>query len=105
MRESAFHPAAGHPHCEAPRVMVTAVHARSLHGGRATEFTTPKHKRVFEQPTRLEVVQQTGDGFIDLGGFFGVAFLEVTVLIPLHLTVTVRYLHEAYAAFGKAPGH
>ena len=43
MRESAFHPAAGHPHCEAPRVMVTAVHARSLHGGRATEFAAPKH--------------------------------------------------------------
>ena len=103
--EAAFHAGTGHPHGKAPRVVVAAVHAGALHGGCAAEFTAPQHQRVVEQPTRLEVGEQSGDGFIDLGGFFGVAFFEVAVLIPLYLAVAVGNLHEAHAALGKAAGH
>ena len=50
-------------------------------------------------------MQESGDGFVHLGGVFGVAFDEVAVLVPLHVGVAVGDLDETDAAFGKAPGH
>ena len=50
---AALHPGAGEPHREAPRVVVTPVHAAALHGGRAAEFTAPHDERVIEQSARF----------------------------------------------------
>ena len=78
--------------------MVATVAA--LADGRAPKFAAPHHECVLQKPTRLQVAQQPGDGFVYLGSVVAMVALETTVRVPL---VRVRGLHEAHAGLGKAP--
>ncbi len=60
--------AAGQPGAEALRVVVAAV---GLGAGRAAELGAPDDDRLVEQPALLEVLEQAGDGQVDLGSRAG----------------------------------
>src|SRR6476620_10441653 len=63
-RESGFETAAGHPHRESLRVMVTAEFAAgvgiALDHRRAAKFAAPKYDRVFQQAALLQILDQCG---------------------------------------------
>ena len=75
-----FHPAAGHPHREAGRVVVASVAV--LRPGGAAEFTTPHDQRVFEHVSLFEVGQQRRDRLVDRVAIRGQLGLQIPVLVP-----------------------
>ena len=51
---SALHAATGHPHCEAVRIMITALaRPRQLNYWRAPELSSPNHQSVLQHPALL----------------------------------------------------
>ena len=62
--DAALDAAAGQPDREAVGVVVAAVGALRTRG--AAELGGPDHERVVEQAAVLEVVEQAGDGLVDL---------------------------------------
>ena len=70
------HAATGEPNSEALGIMVAAVGA--LGEWSAAELTSPPNKRILEQPARLEIGEQRGDGLVgcqrvvSMGGKIGV---------------------------------
>ena len=61
---TAFDAAAGHPHGEAPWVVVAAVAFFALGG--AAEFAAPDDEGGVEETACFEVFEETCDGFIGL---------------------------------------
>ena len=100
---AALHAAAGEPHGVTVGVVVAAVFA--LGGGGAAEFAAPEDEGVLQEAAAFEVFEEGGDGAVDFDGVFGVAFVEVAVLVPLDFAVAVGDLDEADAALGEAAGH
>lgn len=90
---------AGEPHRESVRVVVPAV--RVLGRRRAPELSTPDHKRLVKQASRLEVLEQARNGPVHLRAHLGETVLEIEVMVP---AVAVA-LHEPYAALAEPPGH
>ena len=78
---AAFHSAAGHPHAETIRVLVSAGRTLAFAEWHATQFAAPHDKRGIEQPALLEVGQQCGDGLIHLGTLKAVVFLNTLVSV------------------------
>ena len=101
--EAALDAAAGQPHREALRVVVAAVVPPCAVGVRPN--SPPQRTSVSSsRPRAFRSVQQAGDRLVDLAGVLRVALLEVAVLVPLHVRVAVRDLHEAHAALGEPAG-
>ena len=102
--EPALYAAAGHPHGEAFRVVVSPI--AILGSGRAAEFSSPDYKRVVQHAARFQVLQQTGHRLVDLSTIALETKLHVAVLIPLllrHPILTVRHLDEPHSPLGKSP--
>jgi len=59
-------PAAGHPHGETIRMMVTTV-ISALNHRRPAEFAAPDHQSVVQQTPGLEVLDQRGVGSVGVG--------------------------------------
>ena len=78
--ESALYPAACHPSGVSLVVVVAAVSALGV--GRPSEFAGPDDERVLQQVATLEIRQETGNGFVDLGALGFHAFPQVLVVIP-----------------------
>jgi integrase/recombinase XerD len=97
--EARFRPAAGEPRREAEVVMVAAVAALGVR--RAAELAGLDHQRVLQQPLRVQVGEQSGDGFVHGQGVFRVIFLQNAVLIP----AAVADLDEPHPGFEQATGH
>jgi hypothetical protein len=89
--------AAGHEDGEAEGVMVAAV--GGLGAGGAAELGGPDNQRFIEKPALLQVLEQAGDGLVDLHGEVGVVLLEILVGVPGVAGAAVIDLHEADAAF------
>ena len=103
---AAFGAAAGEPDAEAVGVVVAAFGGRAgflqLDGGGAAEFAAEEDEGVVEHPALAEVIDEGGDGLIDLAGEGGV-FGDIVVIVP-RLAGAVPELDEADAAFEEAAG-
>src|SRR6185436_17438591 len=80
-------PSAGHPHRKAPGVVIAPVLRAGSGGVRirersAAELATPDDQCVLQQPARLEVGQQPGDGFIGNAAPLGMILFQPGVSIP-----------------------
>src|SRR6266568_7717990 len=94
MDNSGLGAAAGHPHSEAARVMITSVivlrqAALGING--APEFAAPNDERGIEQTSRFEILNQSVTRLIDIFALAGEASGYVGVSVP----VIVIDLHEA----------
>ena len=98
--EAGLHAAAGQPHRVAVRIVVATV--VPLRCRRAAEFASPQDQRFVQQAARLQILEQTGDRPVHLGGIVGMILFQTAMLIPL---VAVRNLHEAHAALDEPPRH
>lgn len=67
MGVSRFHPAAREPDGEGAGVVI-ATGAVLLGVGCSAEFTAPPDEGILEQPALLQVLEQSGDGFVDGAG-------------------------------------
>ena len=77
----------------------------ALGARRAAELGRPHDQRLVEQPPLFEVLQQPGDGLVNLRTQLAVALLELRVAIPIAraLGAPVIKLHESHAALGQTP--
>ena len=73
--EARLHAAAGEPDGEALGVVVAPVAA--LGEGRSAELAAPPDQRIVEQPARLQVGEQAGDGQIGGAGVVGAILGQV----------------------------
>src|SRR5437764_1500242 len=64
--------AAGQPHREAVRVVISAGALLELGGGLAAELAPPDDQGLVEQAAALEVLDQPGDGLVGVAGVLGV---------------------------------
>ena len=78
--ESALYPAAGHPGGVSLVVVVAPV--TSLAVWCPSEFTGPDDEGVLQEVAALEIRQEAGNGFVDLGALGFHAFPQVPVVIP-----------------------
>ncbi len=63
VRHPATNAASGHPHRKSVRIVVATI---SVFGCRsASEFSAPDNQGFFKQSSRLEILEQSGDGFVD----------------------------------------
>src|SRR5438132_13107791 len=97
VNDAAFDSAASHPRRKTEGMMVAAVGV--LGPGRSAEFGCPNHDGFVEQSALPQILQQTGDRFINLGSQLAVILLEVLVRIPGVAGATVIHLHETHALF------
>ena len=75
----------------------------TLAAGSPSEFRAPDHKRFVEETTLLEILQETGDGLVDLPAIPGVICSQVAVSIPGSRPATaVINLHKPHAAFDQS---
>ena len=100
VRDARLDAAAGHPDCEAARVMIAAV----VRGGQvalavdgAAELAAPDDERVVEQPAPLQVENQSRTRLVDVARLIRHLRGKVRVLIPAH----VEELDEPHAALGQ----
>ena len=78
------------------------VAARAFGAGRAAELGAEDDERVVQQAALLQVLEQAGDGLIDLRGELRVVGLDLRVRIPLAAAAAaVEELHEAHAALDE----
>ena len=96
-----FHAAAGEPHRERVDVMVAAGFFAVLAHGRAAEFATPHHERVFQQTTRLQIMHERGLALVDIAADFFEIALEVFARAAMRVPVCVIQLHETRAALDQ----
>src|SRR5262249_27051733 len=89
---AALDAAAGHPHREAPVVVVAAVAA--LAGRGAAELAAPDDERVVEQAALLQVGEQCGHGPVDVAAEVARRLVVVAVRVP-GLAVAVVDLRHA----------
>ena len=88
-------------------MMIPAYWTIALLGcGRATELSSPEDQSVLEQPSRLEVENQAGNGFVNLSDIKRVPLLEMGVLVPLLIVEWQRmgmaHLNETHSPFCEA---
>ena len=106
--KTGFDAAARHPHREPLGVMVAADDLRVARLGSwcAAKLAPPQDQRIFQQPPRLEVLDQAGDRFVDLADVDLVSLFQVGVLVPLFVVkrqaVGVTDLDKTDAPLGKA---
>jgi len=58
------HSSTGKPDGEGVWMMIATIATTALHHGRASEFAAPDDKGVVEQPTLLEILDETGSGLV-----------------------------------------
>ncbi len=100
--EPQLHTAARQPHRVAVRILIaTGLRALdvALHARCAAELAAPDDERVFKQPARIEVFEQSGDRPVDFAREFRVLRPQIAVLVP----VPVRDLDETHAALRTSP--
>ncbi len=77
--------ATSQPYGKAPTVMI-ATAARitklALAEDRSAEFGEEQYQGIFQQPARLQILDQRGRGLIDIGTLFGQLLRQCNVLIP-----------------------
>ena len=105
---AAFDAAAGHPDGEAVGIVVATVTA--LRKWRAAEFAGPDEQRAVEQAAGFEILDERGDGLVDLVRHLAVAFFEGTVVVPGIRSIAAAEVvgeraefDEAHAALDQAP--
>ena len=77
----------------------------ALGTGRAAELGAPDDDRLVEQPALLEVLEQSGDGQVDLGRELAVVGLDAGVSVPgAAAAAAVEDLHEPHAALDQPTG-
>ena len=105
IREAGFEAAASEQHGKTRGVMVAA-RAVFLGVGRAAKLAAPPHDRVFEQPARLQIAEEAGDGFVDAHGMV-LVLRQIGVLVPRGIVrvVGVVDLDETHAALREASRH
>ena len=96
-------PAAGHPHREPERIVVTTI--GSLGKRSPPKFSGPHEQRRIQQAAPLKIQDQRRDGLIDRTGVGCVPGLQVAVLIPA-VTNGPRAsdFNEPHAPFHQTPG-
>lgn len=106
---AAFDAATGHPDGKAVGIVVAAVGA--LGEGRATEFAGPDDERAVEQAAGFEVLDERGDGPVDLVRHLAVAFFDRAVMVPRIGCIAAAEvvgeraeLDEAHATLHESPG-
>src|SRR5688572_18998966 len=72
--------------------------------GSASKLCGPDDQRVVEQAALLEIVQQPGDGLVDVLCERHVR-LHVAVCVPIVRRANVDQLNEPYTAFGQPASH
>ena len=108
--KASFDAAARHPHREPLGVMVAADDLRVARLGSwcAAKLAPPQDQRIFQQPPRLEVLDQARYRLVDLADVDLVSLFQVGVLVPLFVVkgqaVRVADLDKTDAPFGKAAG-
>src|SRR4051812_8195539 len=71
--------------------------------GRTPEFSTEDDQSLIKQSTLLEVLEQAGNGLIDLRSQFAMVRLDLRVGVPLAATAAaMKKLDETDAAFHEA---
>ncbi len=105
---SGFGSSSGHPHGEAVGVVISAVEFRAVSGfvhGGASEFSAPDDEGVIEKSALFEVLEEGGDGLVDLAAFDGEFVDEVVTFSgAVDVPSPVEELNEADALFGEASG-
>ena len=109
MNGSAFGSAAGEPERESVGIVIAT--AGALGEGGAPEFAGENDEGVIEKSAGFEVLNERGDGLVDLVGHGAVAAFDVAVLIPGVGTISATdavgaagEFDKAYATFNEAAG-
>ena len=101
---AAFNASAGEPVRERERIVITAFSA--LAARHPAEFGRPNDDRVVEKPSRFQVFDQCGGGFVEAASHDAVIAGEVFVRIPIPARETVvrpvPNLNEPNAAFKQS---
>src|SRR5215475_2361293 len=84
--------------------MIAAGRVAVLTHWRSTEFSTPDHKRVFEQTARFQVLHQRGLTLVHLSADFLKVALQILTRTAVAIPVGMIELHEAHAALNQPPG-
>src|SRR5688572_14668802 len=97
--DSRLDPAACHPHRKGVDVMV-ASHGLSLlsHGG-TSEFPTPNHESLVEQPALLEILDQCRAGPVNIETYLIKTRLQILARPAMVIPIRVIELDEANSAF------
>ena len=110
MGSAPFHPSTRHPRTESEGIMIATV--ASLRERSPSKFTSEHYKGLFQHSTFLEILEQSGDGPVDLTGHCSMASLEIPVLVPWvspssrsNTVAGAREFHEAHAPFHQTPSH
>ena len=101
---AALRAAAREPAGEYLAVMPASGGALAVLVGRAPEFGAPDDECFIKHAARLEILDQPGDGLIDIGREF-VVRTQIAVGVPVVAGAGVDQFDDAHAAFGHAPGH
>src|SRR5262249_46830749 len=97
-----FNSAPGHPHREAPWIVVAAI--ALFVERRTTEFASPDDQRILQHPSPLQIGEQPGDWFIGSTAPFGVVALDTLMRIPAAARTAIQ-LDEAHASFDEPSRH
>ncbi len=83
---SRFDPAAGHPNCKRPGMMIASMSGFvvdvALHERRASKFATPNHQRVVEQAAVFQVRHQCGTRLVGVLTLNRQLIWEIPMLVP-----------------------
>src|SRR5688572_32179226 len=102
--DSRFNPAPGHPHRKGVDVMV-ASHGLSFLSHRGTsEFPTPNHESLVEQPALLEILDQCRAGLVNVAAYLIKTRLQILAGPAMVIPIRVIKLDEAHSPFHQAPG-
>ena len=95
---SALDAAARHPDGEGVGMVVSS--AGSFRAGGSAELGGPDNQRLIQQAALFEVLQQPGNGFVDLPAQTVVALLQRPVGVPAIARGAVIDLHESHPPLG-----
>ena len=104
MHDSFFHTSASKPHGEGVNMVVAAHQFSHLTHGRAAEFSTPHHQRVFQQAPPLQVQHQCGAGTVGLETHLFQGATQMVHGVAMVVPIGVVKLHEAHTALNHATG-
>jgi hypothetical protein len=74
----------------------------AVHAGGAAEFCGPDDEGVLQHAAAFQILQQTGDGLINVLRVSGV-FGHVAVLVPIVTAAAVHEFHEPDTALHEPP--
>src|SRR5205823_1098299 len=101
MNKPALNSPSGHPNRESKGMMITTS-LSPFDTRRPPKFGSPDNHGLIQQPTLLQIFQQTSNRFIYLGAQFTMGLLQLRVGIPSVLSLTMKDLYETHALLDQA---